>query len=62
MNRTEARIKQEVLEDSMNTRRTLRKAVAGLLKQTVANAPAVSASSNHPSTEYTEITEDKNKK
>ena len=41
MKRTEARIKQEVLEDSMNTRRTLRKAIAGFLKQTVANTPAV---------------------
>jgi hypothetical protein len=62
MKRTEARIKQDVLEDSMNTRRTLRKAVAGLLKQTVATAPAPSASSNHGNTEFTESTEDKNKK
>lgn len=46
----------------MNTRRTLRKAVAGLLKQTVATAPAPSASSNHGNTEFTESTEDKNKK
>ena len=62
MKRTEARIKQDVLEDSMNTRRTLRKAIAGFLKQTVANTPAVPASSNHQSTEYTETTVDKNKK
>jgi hypothetical protein len=50
MNRTEARIKQEVLEDFMNTRRTLRKAVAGLLKQTVVNSPAAPASSDQKST------------
>lgn len=54
MKRTEAKIKQEVLEDSMNTRRTLRKAVAGLLKQTVANSPATPAASEGKSTESTE--------
>jgi hypothetical protein len=62
MKRTEARIKQDVLEESMNTRRTLRKAVAGLLKQTVATTPAVPGSSNHGNSEYTVIAEDKNKK
>ncbi|MCI0447487.1 hypothetical protein L0152_30285 [bacterium] len=35
----------------MNTRRTLRKAVAGLLKQTVANGPAAPASSDRKSTD-----------
>jgi hypothetical protein len=60
MKRTDARFKQDVLEDSMNTRRTLRKAIAGLLKQTVANPP--SSSANHGNTEYSENTEDKNKK
>jgi hypothetical protein len=46
----------------MNTRRTLRKAIAGLLKQTAATTAASPASSNHGNTEYTETTEDKNKK
>ncbi|HEY7160074.1 MAG TPA: hypothetical protein VH815_02395 [Acidobacteriota bacterium] len=46
----------------MNTRQTLRKAVAGLLKQTVATTPALPASSNHGNTEYAENTENKNKK
>jgi hypothetical protein len=59
MKRTEAAIKQDVLEDSMNTRRTLRKAIAGILKQTVANPPS---SSNHGNTEYSASTEDKTKK
>lgn len=49
MKRSEARIREEVSEDSMNTRHTLRKAVAGLLKQTVANAPAVPSSSDRNS-------------
>jgi hypothetical protein len=40
----------------------LRKAIAGLLKQTVATASAGSSSSNHGNTEYTNTTEDKNKK
>lgn len=44
----------------MNTRRTLRKAIAGVLKQTVANPPSTSA--NHGNTEYAESTQDKNKK
>jgi hypothetical protein len=44
----------------MNTRRTLRKAIAGLLKQTVANPPSTSA--NHGNTEYAESTQDKDKK
>jgi hypothetical protein len=44
----------------MNTRRTLRKAIAGLLKQTVANPPSTSA--KHGNSEYTDGTEDKNKK
>lgn len=60
MKRTEATIKQDVLEDSMNTRRTLRKAIAGLLKQTVANPPSTSA--NHGNTECSESVQDKNKK
>jgi hypothetical protein len=46
----------------MNTRCTLRKAVAGLLKQSVATTPATPASFNHGNTEYTVIVEDKNKK
>ncbi len=46
----------------MNTRRTLRKAIAGFLKQTAANTPVVSPSSNHRSTDNTESTVDKNKK
>jgi hypothetical protein len=37
MKQSQSRIKQDVPVDSINRRRTLRKAVAGLLKQSVAN-------------------------
>lgn len=44
MKRTEATIEQDVREDSMNTRRTLRKAIVGLLKQTATSGTAVAVS------------------
>jgi len=43
----------------MNTPRTLRKAIAGLLKQTAANTPTASSSANQGNTEYSESTENK---
>jgi len=44
MKRTQAATEQNVQEDSMNTRRTLRKAIVGLLKQTAPNGTAVAVS------------------